>query len=89
MGKLIIYTNKELASSFDSETGTKLLLGDTKWDVPETKYQLTVDSIKYEKEMYKPCELTITCTCADKTKQKASESDPTTPGTAANSLRLI
>ena len=68
MGKLIIYTNKELASSFDSETGTKLLLGDTKWDVPETKYQLTVDSIKYEKEMYKPCELTITCTCADKTK---------------------
>ena len=87
MGKLIIYTNKELASSFDSETGTKLLLGDTKWDVPETKYQLTVDSIKYEKEMYKPCELTITCTCADKTKQKASESDPTTPGTAANSLR--
>lgn len=87
MGKLIIYTNKELASSFDSETGTKLLLGDTKWDVPETKYQLTVDSIKYEKEMYKPCELTITCTCAEKTEEKASESGPTTPGTAATSLR--
>lgn len=85
MGKLIIYTKKDIASSFDNETtATTVLLGgdsDKEWMVPDTNYQLIVNSIQYEKEMYKPCALTIACTCSEKVEQNNLVKDPDTPVT--------
>ena len=85
MGKLIIYTNKDIASSFDNETTaiTVLLGGDSdkEWMVPDTNYQLIVNSIQYEKEMYKPCALTIACTCSEKVEQNNLVKGPDTPVT--------
>ena len=93
MGKLIIYTDNNLATSLASLTDTKLLLGSDKLDVTDTNYQLTVKSIHYEKQIYKPCELEITCSCMEKEEEKivaqpgsnATNNKQTNPPTGGNS----